>query len=31
MDKALKDGALKTVPTGVRPDKIVVSDRWKKI
>jgi DNA polymerase-1 len=31
MDKVLREGALKTVPTGVRPDKIVVSDHWKKI
>jgi DNA polymerase I len=31
MDKALREGALKTVPTGVNPEKIVVSDCWKKI
>jgi DNA polymerase I len=31
MDKALRDAALKRVPTGVNPDKIVVSDRWIKI
>jgi DNA polymerase I-like protein with 3'-5' exonuclease and polymerase domains len=31
MDKALRDGALKRVPTGVDPDKIEVSDCWKKI
>jgi DNA polymerase-1 len=31
MDQSLKDAALRRVPTGVNPDKIVVSDRWIKI
>jgi DNA polymerase-1 len=31
MDQALREGALKTVPTGVKPEKIVVSDCWRKI
>jgi hypothetical protein len=31
MDKALRDGALKAVPTGVSPEKIVISNCWKKI
>lgn len=31
MDKALRDVALKRVPTGVDPNKVVVSDRWVKI
>jgi DNA polymerase I len=31
MDQGLREAALKKVPTGVNPDKIVVSDRWIKI
>jgi DNA polymerase I len=31
MDQSLKDAALQRVPTGVNPEKIVVSDCWTKI